>query len=170
MVGGHNTNMAAAVRRFITNQPPCPHFNGHWKIPASFNPNFPLRGQEPFLCKLLSITIISWVNFPFPASSLHLSSPCSSWCSEYFLIQPRLSPATRGPVVRGKTRHRFSIYPPPTTHQLPPCQQCLTGTRYPTRPDNFWQYPIRTRFFSRIIGYFGYRVFHFFWPDVPVTV
>merc|ERR1712010_142170 len=48
--------------------------------------------------------------------------------------------------------------------------QCLTGTRYPTRPDNFWQYPIHTRFFPRIIGFFGYRVFHFFWPDVPVTV
>ena len=48
--------------------------------------------------------------------------------------------------------------------------QCLTGTRYPTRPDNFWQYPIRTRFFFRIIGYFGYRVFHLFWPDVPVTL
>ena len=108
MVGGHNTNMAAAVRRFITNQPPCPHFNGHWKIPASFNPNFPLRGQEPFLCKLLSITIISWVNFPFPASSLHLSSPCSSWCSEYFLIA-WVSAATQGPVVRGNTHHRFSI-------------------------------------------------------------
>ena len=39
---------------------------------------------------------------------------------------------------------------------------CLTGTRYPTRPDNFWQFPIRTRFFSRIIGYFGYRVFYIF--------
>ena len=45
-----------------------------------------------------------------------------------------------------------------------------TGTRYPTRPDNFWQYPIRTRFFFRIIGYFGYQVFHLFWPDVPVTL
>ena len=46
--------------------------------------------------------------------------------------------------------------------------QCLTGTRYPTRPDNFWQYPIHTRFIFRIIGYFGYRVFHLFWPNVPV--
>ena len=48
--------------------------------------------------------------------------------------------------------------------------QGLTGTRYPTRPDNFWQYPIHTRFIFRIIGYFGYRVFHLFWPDVPVTL
>ena len=92
----------------LPTNPPCPHFNGHWKIPASFNPNFPLRGQEPPLCKLLSITIISWVNFPFPASSLHLSSPCSSWCSEYFLIA-WVSAATQGPVVRGNTHHRFSI-------------------------------------------------------------
>ena len=46
----------------------------------------------------------------------------------------------------------------------------MTGTRYPIRPDNFWQYPIRTRFFFRIIGYFGYRVFHLFWPNVPVTI
>ena len=30
--------------------------------------------------------------------------------------------------------------------------QCLTGTRYPTRPDNFWQYPIRTHFFSEAGG------------------
>ena len=37
--------------------------------------------------------------------------------------------------------------------------QWLTGPRYPTRPDNFWQYPIHTRFVFRIIGYFGYRVF-----------
>ena len=50
------------------------------------------------------------------------------------------------------------------------CRQCLTGTRYPTRPDNFWQYPIHTRFIFRIIGYFGYRVFHLFWPNVPVTI
>ena len=49
-------------------------------------------------------------------------------------------------------------------------EQGLTGTRYPTRPDNFWQYPIRTRFFFRIIGYFGYRVFHLFCPDKPVTL
>ena len=48
--------------------------------------------------------------------------------------------------------------------------QGLTGTRYPTRPDNFWQYPIHTRFIFRIIGYFGYRVFHLFWPNVPVTI
>ena len=48
------------------------------------------------------------------------------------------------------------------------CQQLYT--RYPTRPEIFWQYPIRTRFFFRIIGYFGYRVFHLFWPDVPVTL
>ena len=47
-------------------------------------------------------------------------------------------------------------------YSTPAYRQCLTGTRYPTRPDNFWQYPIRTRFFFRIIGYFGYRVFHLF--------
>ena len=51
-----------------------------------------------------------------------------------------------------------------------PYMQGLTGTRYPTRPEIFWQYPIRTRFFFRIIGYFGYRVFHLFWPDKPVTL
>ena len=40
------------------------------------------------------------------------------------------------------------------------CQeQCPTGTRYPTRTRNFFQYPIRTRFVFKIIGYFGYRVF-----------
>ena len=50
------------------------------------------------------------------------------------------------------------------------CKQGLTGTRYPTRPDNFWQYPIHTRFIFRIIGYFGYRVFHLFWPNVSVTI
>ena len=49
-----------------------------------------------------------------------------------------------------------------------PSGQGLTGTRYPTRPDNFWQYPIHNRFIFRIIGYFGYRVFHLFWPNVPV--
>ena len=34
-----------------------------------------------------------------------------------------------------------------------------TGTRYPTQTRSFFQYPIRTRFFLKIIGYFGYRVF-----------
>ena len=55
-------------------------------------------------------------------------------------------------------------------HEFLPNKQGLTGTRYPTRPDNFWQYPIHTRFIFRIIGYFGYRVFHLFWPNVPVTI
>ena len=39
-------------------------------------------------------------------------------------------------------------------------EQCPTGTRYPTRTRSFFQYPIRTRFNFKIIGYFGYRVFH----------
>ena len=116
MVGGHNTNMAAAVRRFITNQPPLSTLQWPLKNPSVIQSQFSsaLRGQEPFLCKLLSITIISWVNFPFPASSLHLSSQCSSWCSEYILIA-WVSAATQGPVVRGNTHHRFSIYPLATT-------------------------------------------------------
>ena len=111
MVGGHDTNMAAAVRRFITNQPPLSTLQWPLKNPSVIQSQFSsaLRGQEPFLYKLLSIiTIISWVNFPFPASSLHLSSPCISWCSEYFLIA-WVSAATQGPVVRGNTHHRFSI-------------------------------------------------------------
>ena len=33
-----------------------------------------------------------------------------------------------------------------------------TGTRYPTRTRNIFQYPIRTRLIFKIIGYFGYRV------------
>ena len=37
-------------------------------------------------------------------------------------------------------------------------QQWLTGTQYPTWPNNSWLYLIRTRYFFRIIGYFGYRV------------
>ena len=37
--------------------------------------------------------------------------------------------------------------------------QCPTGTRYQTRTRSFFQYPIRTRFVFKIIGYFGYRVF-----------
>ena len=49
-------------------------------------------------------------------------------------------------------------------------KQCPTGTRYPTRTRSFFQYPIRTRFLFKIIGYFGYRVFHLFWPDKPVTL
>ena len=36
--------------------------------------------------------------------------------------------------------------------------QCPTGTRYPTRTRNIFQYPIRTRFIFKIIGYIGYRV------------
>ena len=32
--------------------------------------------------------------------------------------------------------------------------QCQTGTRYPTRPDNFLQYPNPTQKIFRIIGYF----------------
>ena len=39
-------------------------------------------------------------------------------------------------------------------------RQGPTGTRYPTRTRSFFQYPIRTRFVFKIIGYFGYRVFH----------
>ena len=34
-----------------------------------------------------------------------------------------------------------------------------TGTRYPTRTRSFCRYPNPTRFFFKIIGYFGYRVF-----------
>ena len=41
---------------------------------------------------------------------------------------------------------------------IPPIQG-PTGTRYPTRTRSFFQYPIRTRFVFKIIGYFGYRVF-----------
>ena len=33
-----------------------------------------------------------------------------------------------------------------------------TGTGYPTRTRNIFQYPIRTRIIFKIIGYFGYRV------------
>ena len=36
--------------------------------------------------------------------------------------------------------------------------QGATGTRYPTRTRNIFQYPIRTRLIFKIIGYFGYRV------------
>merc|ERR1719237_1405955 len=37
-------------------------------------------------------------------------------------------------------------------------EQGPTGTRYPTRTRNIFQYPIRTRLIFKIIGYFGYRV------------
>ena len=110
---------------------PCPHFNGHWKIRASFNPNLGSGTSSESTFKLESLRLISrlwhWrVNFPFPASPLHLSTPSISWCSEYFLMH-RLSPATRGPVVRGNTRHRFSMYP----HQPPPCQYAFLWKRIP---------------------------------------
>ena len=39
-----------------------------------------------------------------------------------------------------------------------PLRQGPTGTRYPTRTRNIFQYPIRTRLIFKIIGYFGYRV------------
>ena len=39
-----------------------------------------------------------------------------------------------------------------------PQMQGPTGTRYPTRTRNIFQYPIRTRLIFKIIGYFGYRV------------
>ena len=147
MVGGQDTNIAAAVQRFITNPvhtstlstlqhcphcnavQHCPHFNGHWKIRASFNPNLGSGTSPKSTFKLESLCLISrlwhWrVNFP--ASPLHLSTPSISWCSEYFLMH-RLSPATRGPVVRGNTRHRFSMYP----HQPPPCQYAFLWKRIP---------------------------------------
>ena len=38
-------------------------------------------------------------------------------------------------------------------------EQGPTGTRYPTRTRSFCQYPNPTRFFFKIIGYFGYWVF-----------
>ena len=40
-----------------------------------------------------------------------------------------------------------------------PFQPGPTGTRYPTRTRSFCRYPNPTRFFFKIIGYFGYRVF-----------
>ena len=55
---------------------------------------------------------------------------------------------------KGKTDHPG----PPLDTPVPPLQ-CPTGTRYPTRTRSFFQYPIRTRFVFKIIGYFGYRVF-----------
>ena len=52
------------------------------------------------------------------------------------------------------------IFRPFTVLKLASHWQCPTGTRYPTRTRSFFQYPIRTRFVFKIIGYFGYRVFH----------
>ena len=82
---------------------PRPHFNGHWKMPTSFNTN--LRSAT-FLQNCPSSVSSKlqqrWVDFPFPDSSLHLSTPCISWCSEY-LGMFRVSAATQGPVIRGNT-------------------------------------------------------------------
>ena len=73
---------------------PCPHFNGHWKIPASFNTNLILplgSGTSPKVFVSCHVFGIGELTFHFLAAHyiflLHLfpDVPSISWCSEYLL-------------------------------------------------------------------------------------
>ena len=81
-----DTNITAAVQRFITNPVNTSMKNPHTsmateKTQASFNPNLflPLRSGTFLKSTFKFESLISIVNFPFPASSsLHLSTPSIS--------------------------------------------------------------------------------------------
>ena len=106
MVGGQDTNIAAAagvggaIERFITNP-----VHTSMATEKCQHHSIPIFGQQPFFRSPSSVSSKlqqRWVDFPFPDSSLHLSTPCISWCSQY-LGMFRVSAATQSPVIRGNT-------------------------------------------------------------------
>ena len=140
------------------NHQPCPHLNSHWKIPASFNTNLflplgsrtsPKSGTSPKSPFKFDISYhadgIEELTFHFLRAHyiflLHLFPDVASIS--------RLSPATQGPVVRGNTHHRFSIYPSEAT-SLPiylaisekPSVFLFTDVvfRSISPPDSYWFY------------------------------
>ena len=141
VVGGQNTNIAAGVQRFITN--PVHTWMAtekfqHHSIPISFClwGQGPLLNQGPFLKSPFNFDIsyhangIEELTFHFLRAHyiflLHLFPDVASIS--------RLSPATQGPVVRGNTHHRFSIYPLEAT-SLP---ICLALFKKPSVRNFFW--------------------------------